>query len=622
MSLALKPMKTVAISDSLLDLTDMDTFPVFTGSPQVTYQSYGSTSISSNNVSYAIVPPQGVFTSRNIVHSVPFRLTITGRVIASNGAFVPNSTLLNAQKFGLRQYPIMNMTNSVTCQLNSDTYTSNVGDAFSMLARYNMAQSTQDMDSSSTPCYPDQTSSYSSLPAGSNRNPLGNFANSDAHIQRGAFGGMRIVTNPVVVPAVGAGTSVTCVVDCLCEESVMISPLFFGSLKRDVQAFFGLNNINLSFNFFQGLGGKFASYSDEAIAVSGADTVTGVVDNIAIQFNNFTGPAFSFSQAIPQLRLKYLTPNPLMVPQPNLLGTYNYAYYDQNMQTTAIGTVPYSATGTRQVVMNSITLSQIPRKVYICVKPNSQTLQNRADLTDTFLTIEGIRIQFNNQDNILGGATQKQLYDICVKNGLQNIPYSSFAGQPITNGAFLGTAGAGTYCGQGSPLCLLFSEDIYLPSDQAAGLSNGNFQFSATLNIANRNSTGRLDAVPMDIVALFVSDGVMTYTQGNISHQVSVLSSQDVLNAREMPGLSMNNFRSDPTILGAGWMDDLGNFAGKVNDFLKQSKIISTVGKAVSPYLPGPASIIGNTASSVADQLGYGYSVGGRMMEKRSLKYR
>lgn len=619
MSLALKPMQPVQISDSLLDLTDMSQFPVFTGAQQVTHQQFTTTSISSNNLSYSIVPPQGVFVDRKITHSVPFRLTITGRVITSNAGFVPNSTLLNAQKFALRQYPLMTMTNSITCQLNSDTYTSSVGDAFAAMARYNMPQSVQDKDSSSTPCYPDQTSNYSDLPAGSsNRNPLGNFANSDAHIQRGAFGGMTIVTNPVVVPAVGAGTNVTCVVDCLVHEDVMISPLYFGSMMKDVQAFFGLNNLNFSFNFYQGLGGKFCSFSDEAIAVSGADRVTGVIDNVAIQFNNFSGPAFSYTQAVPYLQLKFLTPNPLAMPQPSLLGTYNYAYFDQNVQVTNIGTVPYSATGTVQRAINSITLSQIPRKVYICVKPSSQSFQNRADLTDTFLSIENVNITFNNTNSILSGATQKQLFDICIKNGYQG-SWEHFACQPLYNGAFPGTTGSARYVGSGSPLCLHFAEDIYLQPDQAAGLANGNFQFSATLTIANRNSTGRLDAVPMDIICCFVSDGVMTISQGNVSHQVAVISSSDVLNSREQPGLTMTNFRSDPAILGAGWMDDIGNFASKVNDFLKQSKIISTVGKAVSPIIPYG---IGNVATGIAENLGYGYNVGGKMMSKRSLMYR
>lgn len=628
MSYAVKPMSTVIVSDPLLDLTDMTTVPIIQGPSQLTFQQFTTNSISSSGLSYACVPPQGVFVDRKIVHTVPFRLTITGKVIASNGGFVPNSTLLNSGKFALRQYPIMTMTNTINVQLNSDTYTSSVGDAFAQMVRYNMSSGTQNKDSSSTPCYPDQTQNYSDLPAGSSaRNPLGTFSQSSSDILRGAFSGMTVVTNPVVVPTTGAGTTAICVIDALCHEDVMISPLYFGSLMNDVQAFFGLNNINMTFNFYQGLGGKFLSYSDEAIAVSGADTVTGSITNIAIQFNNFTGPAFSYAQATPLLQMKFLTPNVLSMPQPSLQGAYNFAYFDQNVQVTNIPAIPYSATAVVQRAINSITLSQIPRKVYIAVKPSSQSMQNRADLTDTFLSIENVNITFNNTNSILAGASQKQLFDICVKNGYVG-SWEHFSGQPIPNSATLGTTGAGVYRGSGSTICLEFGNDIYLNDPtQAPNLGNGNYQFSATLQIGNRNNSGRLDAVPLDIVCCFVSDGVMTVANGNVSHQIAVISPSDIVNSREMPGLTYRNFRTDPAIMGGDWWDSLGNFGAKVNDFLKQNKIISTVGKV----LPIPYA---STVGQIADVLGYGmdagnYGVGGgqsggKMMYKKkgSLMYR
>jgi len=55
---------------------------------------------------------------------------------------------------------------------------------------------------------------------------------------------------------------------------------------------------------------------------------------------------------------------------------------------------------------------------------------------------------------------------------------------------------------------------------------------------------------------------------------------------------------------GTGIWDDIKSGASKVNDFLKSSKIISTVGNALSnaPYVGPVAGTVGKVASS----LGYG----------------
>lgn len=55
---------------------------------------------------------------------------------------------------------------------------------------------------------------------------------------------------------------------------------------------------------------------------------------------------------------------------------------------------------------------------------------------------------------------------------------------------------------------------------------------------------------------------------------------------------------------GDGVWDDVKKFAGKANDFLKKTKIVSTVGKALKdvPYVGGVAGTIG----SVAEKVGYG----------------
>ena len=618
MSLSYKPLTPIVLLDPILNVEDVRAAAVIQGPSILNAQSYTTNSISSNNISWAVVPPQGVVVDRRFRVQVPIRLTFTGAIVASNAGYVPNSTLLNAGYDAPRQYPLMTMINTISCQLNNDTVTSTVGDAFAGLVKYNTTRDIQNRESSTTAAYPDQSANYIDL-IGTARNPLGNYGNSSADIQRGAFP-FKVVTNGVVVPATGAGTAATAIVDMVVTEDLMISPMYFnGHASKDHQGFVGLNNINLALNFFQGLGGKFFSHCPGSIHTSGADTVMSNVTNIAIQFNNFSGPAFSFSEAQPTLQMKYLTPNLLQRPMPSIQDTYTYQYYDQNMQPTDISAVPYSATGVTQVNMNSVTLPQIPTAVYLFVKPRSQILQNRCDLTDTFLNIHNVNITFGNQSSILSTFSQVQLFDIAIKNGYVGT-WEQFSGLPLQNGAFLGTTGTAQFCGGGAPLKLMFGEDIYLPSSDCSGMANGNYQFNCSMQISNRNASGAWDAVPLSIYAVFVTAGSLTISNSNVSHQVAIISASDVLNAAEQPNLSLMNYRSDPSVIGGGdWMESLGNFGSKVNNFLKDSKIISTVGSLI----PHP---LAQTIATGARAVGYGmdecggYSIGGKAMNKKQLK--
>jgi hypothetical protein len=511
-----------------------------------------------------------------------------------------------------RQYPLMTMTNSINYQLNNDTFTSSVGDSFPGMVRYNTGRDVQCREASTTCAFPDQSANYKDL-IGTARNPLGNYASNSADLLRGAFP-FTIVSNAQVASSNG-GTACSAVIDMVITEDVMISPSFFlSSVRQNAQGFFGLNNMNMSFNFFQGLGGKYWSHSKAPVITSGADTVRTEVDRIDIQFNNFSGQPFSFSESIPTIQLRFLTPSMLQKPQLLLGNSYNYAYYDQNQQTTAFGLIPYSATGSVQRSINSVTLSQIPTAVYIMVKPSSQALQNTCMLTDTFLQISQVNITFGNQSSILSGATQVQLYDMCIKNGLQNTSWAQFSGLPIQS-SVLGD----TYCGGGGPIKLLFGEDIYLPSDVSSGMANGNWQFSASITVANRDRSLSLDAIQMDCIVVFVTAGSMTIANSNVSHQIAVISAQDVLNAAELPGLNFRNFRDNESMIGGSFLESLGQFGSRINDYLKDTKLVSKVGSVLGAVGVPFAGTVGNVANVLGYGMDGGYTVGGQALSRQDM---
>lgn len=617
MSLSYKPLQTIIVQDPLLMVDDIQGAGILQGPSQLSWQSFTTTAISTNNIAFSVVPPQGVCVDRRMRLQLPVRYTLTGRAVTTNAGLVTPISAVNAGYDAPRAFPVMTMTNSINVQINNDTFTLNVGDSFPGMVKYNMDKMTANREYSTTAAYTDQSQNYASL-IGTARNPLGNFASNTADILRGAYP-FRVVTNVAVVPSVGAGTACTAIIDVVYTEDVCISPLFFlQAVRQNAQGLFGINNLNVSFNFFQGLGGKFWSHANAPVIVSGADNIRTLIDRVDIQFNNFSGAAFSFPEAIPTLQLKFLTPSILHKPMLSLQGTYTYPYYDLIQQTTTFGTIPYSASGTVQRSINSITLAQIPTSVYLMVKPSSQSLQNSCMLTDSCLPISAVNITFGNVNSILSGATQVQLFDLCVKNGLHSCSWPSFSGLPIIGSTF-----GNSYAGCGSVIKLNFGEDIFLPSDQASGMANGNFQFSATITVANRDATLSLDAIPMDCLVVFVTSGSMTYSAGNISHQVAIISSQDVINSSEQPGLNYRNFRDMDSLVGGSFLDTLSNWGSKINDFLKESKVISTL----APLVPLPYS---GVVGSVAKNLGYGmeggYTVGGMEMSKsdlkRGLKYR
>jgi hypothetical protein len=238
--------------------------------------------------------------------------------------------------------------------------------------------------------------------------------------------------------------------------------------------------------------------------------------------------------------------------------------------------------------------------MYIFARPSNSALNSRADLTDTFLSITNVSIQFANQNTLLSSATQEQLFMINTKNH-GSFSWEEWSGLGLNNSAFTGTVGAAQYGGTGSVLCLEFGTDIQLDGDEAPGLS-GQYQIQVQASFANKNKSGAWDNIPMTFYLIFISEGTFTITgTGSAQHQLGVLSKMDILDAQKMKGI---NYRDIERVNGGDFLGSLSNFANKVHDFLKSSKIISTVSSA----FPHPLAQLG---SNVARNLGYGEDEGG-----------
>ncbi len=618
MSLSYQKLKPIRITDPITDVNAVTSYAILEGGSKISYKAYTSTSISSSSIQFSCPPPSGnIIVNRRVMAHVPIRLTITGRVITSNGAFVPNSVLLNQNFDAPRQFPFSQGLDSLQVGINNDSVSINMSDVVGTLLRYNIDDKLRTREYSMSPNYPDQSFNYADL-QGTNRNPLGNYANGhqgDA-IPRGGFP-FVLVANPVVVPAVAPGTSAVAIVDFFVCEELFLSPFFWGCEGNNNQGFYNVNSMDFNLTFLAQCGFRMWSHSAAPIATSGAITVTSVIDSISVQFNGFA-PAFSYpSHSMPQLLFEYYTPNLLTKQQlsPNL--PISYSYFDILRFPSDLGTMTF-ASGVNIVQSNNIQLNQIPRRMYIFGRPSNAVLQSRADITDTFLVINSVSIQWANQSTLLSSATQNQLFMENVKNHSEQ-SWNEWSGLGLQNSAFLGTAGASLFGATGGPLCLSFGDTIQLESNECPGMQ-GQYQIQVQVGLSNMNSSGSWDNLQMSLYLVFAMEGVLTISQlGACVHQLGVVSKMDVLEVQDQPGL---NYRDVQRVNGGDFLDSLANFGSRINEFLKSSKLISTV----SGLIPHP---LGQVGSQVARSLGYGYeggceeggiAIGGKRMSKKEIR--
>jgi hypothetical protein len=595
MSQSYVKLTPILVEDPITKVNDVDKYAVVAGGSRISFKAWPSTSISSSSIIWSAPPPSaGVIVNRNVKTTLPVRLTFTGTVSTNNAGFVPATSLLNAGLDALRFMPIQSMMETLNIGINNTSVSIPMSDLVHPLTRYNICPELRRREYSQSPSYPDCSFNYQDL-VGTARNPLGSYGNSadGDEIPRGGYP-ITIVSNATVVPTTGAGTAATAIVDCVLTESLMLSPLFWGASSQNTQGFFNVNSFDVTMTFLAQAGFRAWSHANTVTQV-GANAVTSTITGITVQFNNFSGPAFSYGNIQPLLLFEYITPSVLTKQQIGVNIPLTYPYFNIQRYPTDIPPITF-AQGSTQINSQSIQLSSIPRQVYIYVRPNNQTLQSRADITDCYLAILNMQIQWANQSVLLSSASQQQLFAMNVRNnGSAN--WIEWSGLGVYNGAFPPNALSAQYGGTGAIMCLRFGTDIQLEPDEAPGVGQNQYMLQVTMNVQNMNSSTAWDALPLTMYIVTISEGTFTIPSlGSAETQLGVLSKTDVLDATSRPGLNYNRVAS---VNGGDFLSSLGSFASKVNDFLRENKIISSV----VGLIPHP---IAQAISTGAKVLGYG----------------
>lgn len=560
-------IKKVAIYEPRLKISNEREWVIVKGGQTVTTTAYPASSHSNKYFNFTTNPPgKKNVADRHIIIKVPVRLTFTG---PGNGPDYPgsvNDLMIQQGRDAFRSYPISSVISTLTAKINGFPVSIETDQIVHILENYH-----NKIDSMNTTqsIYPNMSDNYQNYEDAdnSNRNPLASYGDNPAIVPRGAY-------DMVVTDNNNTGATVTADI----YEQLVLPPFLFDDSQAG-----GLTNLDtLSFNFI------LSTNLWRIWSRSRANTVP--ISNLDVQFDQ------------PTLYINWITPRDTQ----NIPDRVRYPYFQlsrynqQNAYKSAI------SPGTTQTVSSQvIQLNSIPRKLYIYAKQSDAeidlSIQNSIHSTDTFFTIERVNLNWDNNDGVLSGCDSINLYEMSVANGL-NYDWTSWRGYTSSIGTVIPQND--TKIGlKGSVLCICPGVDFGLRNSQAEGvLDKINFQVTAT--ITNINQTQALKA---DLCVIAVYDGYLDIYNNSASAIIGAVTGSDVLSTPVTYDISYHELQK---IYGGDFFSKVRDTGSKIlkgvskaNDFLRDKKLISkALGVIPSPYT--------QAASTIADQLGYGYGAG------------
>lgn len=592
MSLNITPLKVVEVRDPRTILREKE-YAILKGGSQVTWKPYTTSSISSSSIQISTPPPNPkVFVDRKLYFQLPVRILLT--------CAVPNAfPLLRAGYDAPRAFPISSAIETLSVNINNTGVSMNMGDVIQALLRFNTDQYLKEHDYSMTPSCMDQSQEYIDL-VGSNRNPLGQYgdANDEDVTGRGGFANFRIVSN----------TPSQAIIDCVFTEPLFISPFYWG--KGNASAFIGVQTMDWNITFQARAGFRMWSHAIGGLNAPGLITGTQVAFS---NYNQIDPTPFSFGSVVPQMLFNFITPQQLQ----NIPSAMEYPYFSINKYTTDYSAIAPGASTT--LVSSSIKLNSIPRRIYVFARNSNAVLSSSPSYTDTYLAINKMVVNWNNGAGQFSSATQRDLYKMSVKNHC-NLSWSQWSGGPVFKDGSLTTLIGST----GSIVSFEMSTDIGLTDIECPGLL-GQYQIQVDVDVTNVN---QVNNITPSLYIVVVSEGVFNILNGSAITQIGVVSSQNVLDAKEnlsdyidyemIQDVNGGNFMSGITKFGQNLFDRIKGFAKKAYEIGKKiapyAKTGFEIAKTVAPFLLAAGEDEYNDNGGVL--------VGGKMMKRRNLQSR
>jgi hypothetical protein len=583
--------RTVLIEDSrIADITSTEVFGVQSSAAQSTYQQFQAVSTSNSSIVFNVqIPSENIVIDRHLLLSSQLAFEITaGNVPVGEQVFQYGLTDC------LQAFPLNSLFTTTQATINNVSVSTNLQDVLPMLMRMNDKRILSRYNSM-TPSHPDSAwGEYKSAP-GSNSNPLAGYNNNgydEDFMPRGAYsldflqidhfvGGVYANASPI-------STNITdtwkiFIKVTLTEPFLALSP-FINCEPQCNAGLVGVNNMSMVLNVDNSCRRLFSTANN---AVNGGGNgLQGYISNIALGWAD--APQGGASQAVgfsnTRLLFNFLSLQPEQYAKISTKNVVPYLDYPRYLTTFTSGTniAPGAST---TLTSQSIQLNQIPDLILITARvPMSSQNWNYAS---SFLSIEGISVNFNNASGLLASATQQDLYNLSFRNGsAQN--FYEFRGEADVNDNVSG--GVDKVATTGSLLVLNPVFDFSLPSYLSAS-SLGQYQFQFNLRVKNQYD---FTIVQPEICIITVNSGIFATQQGTSQIFTGILTKEQVLRTKEqnpVPHLASDEYKR----LVGGKLQNRG-----MGSLMKMVKDVPKMMMGMKGMLPHGAGVSGGASSGGA----------------------
>lgn len=414
----------------------------------------------------------------------------------------------------LRQFPVASLVDSINLKVNGSAQaTKRCADlVHAEMNFYNEPECRR--RAFMAPAYPDQ---FGLLEQGDgfNRNPAVFQGENVEEPSRGAL---------IPVEVLNGGRTLRYKV----VEPVFISPLLDGCGRAE-QGMVNVNEIYLQL-YFKSIQDRVMTCMPRPVAAQPD------VANITVGY-----------YSAPELTLLYITPDMMsMIPAVQTLG---YIEPDFHRKT---GLQPFAIDTSRTVQSDTFRIGQIPKMVMAWL-PRSEGA-NGFNKPDSYLSIEGVKVQWNNENSLLTMASAHDLYQISRRNGL-NCSYH-------------------TWLQRGAPLMLEMGKDVGLPDGLAPGVVGS---FTLRVEVIVRNNNNLENNAPCDLCVALYNQGTFVIAQNTGRISLGVSSPSMVLAAERADSLEHGEHPQD--------MPHAGSLLNKLHAVIPKKHRH----KAMSAMTPAPA---------------------------------
>lgn len=522
--------RTVLIEDArIADITPTEVFGVQSSASQSTYQQFQAVSTSNSSIVFNVqIPSENIVIDRHVLIStqLAFQLSL-GNVPVGQQCFQYGLT------DALQAFPLNSLFTTTQATINNVSVSTNLQDVLPMLMRMSDRRMLSRYNSM-TPSLPDANwGEYKDAPA-TNSNPVASYNNSsyDEHFEpRGSFAldslqidryvsGVYTDSSPISTSA-STNTWVISIRVTLTEPFLALSP-FINCEPECAAGLVGVNNLSMVLNIDSTCRRLFSTANN---AVSGGNSLVGFINNIQLGFpvapNGGSAQSVGFQNT--RLLFNFLSLQPEQYAKISTKNVVPFLDYPRYLTTFTSGTT-ISAGGSSTLTSQSIQLNQIPDLILITARvPMSSQNWN---YSSSFLTIDGISVNFNNASGLLASATQQDLYNISFRNGSSQSYYEFRGRAAVNNNA---TGGVSTVPTTGSLLVLNPVNDFSLPSYLSAS-SLGQYQFQFNLRVSNQYD---FSVVQPEICIITINSGIFATQQGTSQIFTGILTKEQVLRTKE-----------------------------------------------------------------------------------------